>query len=59
LTNRENKKIGSKFLVKVSLCQISALKLFSVAKNLEANLGLPGSLQVAPEGLTTKEKNWV
>jgi hypothetical protein len=40
LTNQENFKNGSRFLVKVSLCQISALKLFPVAQNLVAKLGL-------------------
>jgi hypothetical protein len=40
LTNQENLKNGFRFLVKVSLCQISALKLFTVAQNLVAKLGL-------------------
>jgi hypothetical protein len=32
-------RVGSRFLVKVSLCQISALKLFPVTKNLVAKPG--------------------
>jgi hypothetical protein len=59
LTYQENKKIGSKFLVRESPCKVSTPKLFPVAQNLGATLGLYDSLQVAPEGLTTKEKNWV
>jgi hypothetical protein len=46
-----------RFLVKVSLSQFSALRVFSVAQNLRAKLGLYDFLQVAPEVLTTKEKN--
>jgi hypothetical protein len=54
LTNQENKKIT--FLVKESPCIISALKLFPVAQNLGAMLGLQAALQGAPEVLTTKKK---
>jgi hypothetical protein len=55
---QENKNIGldSRFLVKESPCKISALKLFPVAQNLGATLGLQDSLQVTLEVLTTKEK---
>jgi hypothetical protein len=59
LTYQENKKIGSRFLVKVSLSQFSALRVFSVAQNLGAKLGLQASLQVASESFMTKEKSWV
>jgi hypothetical protein len=54
LINQENLKNGSRFLVNVSLYQISALKLFPIAQNLVAKLGLQASLQVAPKVLTTK-----
>jgi hypothetical protein len=59
LTYQENKKIGSRFSVEEFPCKISALKLFPVAQNLGATLGLQTALQVAPEVLTTKEKYWV
>jgi hypothetical protein len=59
LTYQKNSKNGFRFLVKVSLCQISALRVFSVAQNLGAKLGLQDFLQVAPESLMTKEKSWV
>jgi hypothetical protein len=59
MSYQENKKIGSRFLVKESLYQISSLWEFPVAQNLRAKLGLQDSLQVAPEGLMTKEKYWV
>jgi hypothetical protein len=52
LTYQKNKNMGSRFSVEESPSKISALKLFPVAQNLAA-------LQVAPEVLTTKEKNWV
>jgi hypothetical protein len=56
LSYQENKKVESRFLVKESLYQISSLREFPVAQNLGATLGLQDSLQVAPEGLMTKEK---
>jgi hypothetical protein len=59
LTYQKNSKNGFRFLVKVSLSQFSALRVFSVAQNLRAKLGLQDSLQVAPEVLTTKEKKRV
>jgi hypothetical protein len=40
LTYQENSENEFRFLVKVSLCQISALRVFSVAQNLGAKLGL-------------------
>jgi hypothetical protein len=40
LSYQEYSKNGFRFLVKVSLCQISALRVFSVAKNRGAKLGL-------------------
>jgi hypothetical protein len=59
LTKQDNFKNGSRFLIKVSPCRISALKLFPVAQNLVVKLGLQAVLQVALEVLTTKEKKWV
>jgi hypothetical protein len=40
LTFQKNKKIGFRFLVEKSPCKISAPKLFPVAQNLGATLGL-------------------
>jgi hypothetical protein len=40
LVYQENKKIGSRFLVEESPCEISAMKLLPVAQNLRAKLGL-------------------
>jgi hypothetical protein len=59
LAYQENKKNGSKFLVEESPCKISAPRVFSVAQNLRAKLGLLDSIQMAPEVLTTKQKRWV
>jgi hypothetical protein len=39
VTNQEKFKNGFRFFVKVSVCKISALKLFPVAQNLVTNSG--------------------